>query len=258
MHPSLADIETLARQAGDILCGRFGQEHDVFLKGKYDLATEADHASEDFLVQAIQSRFPEDPILTEESGSLEGSSANGWFIDPLDGTINFAHGVPIFCVSIGYARQGRMELGAVYDPSRGECFCAERGQGAFLNGRPIRVSAVEDLALSLLATGFPHNLGTHTRNNLDYFARLATRTQGVRRLGSAALDICWTAAGRFDGFWEVQMSAWDVAAGGLIAAEAGAVVTDLSGRPDFFHPPFEMLAANPFIHPQVLAALQES
>ncbi len=258
MHPTLSDIEELARQSGEILRQRFGEEHDLFYKGRYDLATEADHASEDFLVGAIQSRFPGDPIVTEESGTLAGHSANGWFIDPLDGTINFAHGVPIYSVSIGYASQGEMLLGAVYDPSRDECFTAERGQGAWLNGKPIAISQTEDLAHSLLVTGFPHEPDDAPRDNRVYFTRLTGRTQGVRRLGSAAIDACWVACGRLDAFWEVLLHSWDIAAGALIAREAGAIVSTMDGDPDFFHPPFEILVATPRVHPEIVAAFHEA
>jgi myo-inositol-1(or 4)-monophosphatase len=258
MQPTLADIETLARQAGEILRDRFGQEHELTYKGTYDLATEADHASEDFLVDAIQARFPGDPIVTEESGTLAGHSANGWFIDPLDGTINFAHGVPLYSVSIGYASEGLMLFGVVYDPSAGECFTAERGRGAGLNGRPIHVSATSNLAHCLLVTGFPNDHSNAPQKNIDYFSYLTYRTQGVRRLGSAAIDACWVACGRLDGFWEVQLNAWDIAAGALIASEAGATVSTMTGAPDFFHKPFEVLIANPSIHPQIVAAFHEA
>jgi myo-inositol-1(or 4)-monophosphatase len=258
MHPTLAEIETLARQAGEILRERFGQEHELTYKSTYDMATEADHASEDFLVGSIQARFPGDPIVTEESGVLEGRSANGWFIDPLDGTINFTHGVPLYSVSIGYASQGTMLLGAIYDPSSGECFTAERGRGAWLNGKPIHVSDTPDLTHSLLVTGFPNDHSAGLRNNIDYFSHLTHRTQGVRRLGSAAIDACWVACGRLDGFWEVRLNAWDIAAGALIASEAGAVVSTMTGDPDFFHPPFEVLVTNPSIHPQIVAAFHEA
>jgi myo-inositol-1(or 4)-monophosphatase len=258
MHPTLADVESLARQAGKILKDRFGQEHQLFYKGKYDLATEADHASEDFLVGAIQSRFSDDPIVTEESGTLAGGSANGWFIDPLDGTVNFAHGVPLYSVSIGYARQGQMTLGVVYDPSRDECFTAEYGRGAWLNGQPIHVSDTPDLAHSLLVTGFPHDVAAAPRDNMVLFGRLVGHTQGLRRLGSAAIDGCWVACGRLDGFWEVELHSWDIAAAALIAQEAGGVVTDISGGPDFFRTPFEILVANPLVHPQMVAAFQSA
>jgi len=258
MQPTLSDLESLARQAGSILLERFGKEHQVNYKGKYDLATEADHASEDFLVREIRARFPDDPIITEESGHLSGSSENGWYIDPLDGTINFSHGVPIYSVSIGYARGGAMQLGAVYDPSRDECFSAERGRGAWKNGQPVHVSETQDLAHSLLVTGFPHNLADRERNNLDLFGRLEMCTQTIRRLGSAAIDFCWVAAGRVDGFWEIELSAWDLAAGTLIAAEAGAKVTDISCSPDYFKPPYGVVAANPHIHPLLIQAFGES
>lgn len=180
-----------------------------------------------------------------------------WYIDPLDGTVNFAHGVPIFTVSIAYEQDGALSLGAVYDPMMDECFCAERGHGAFLNGEAIHPSDVQDLNHSLLVTGFPYDIRTNPDNNLDLFNRFSLRSHGVRRLGSAALDLCYVACGRFDGFWEKRLSAWDIAAGALIAREAGARVTDLSGGGDFLSPPYSILAAAEGIHPQMLAVIGE-
>jgi myo-inositol-1(or 4)-monophosphatase len=179
-----------------------------------------------------------------------------WYIDPLDGTVNYAHGVPFFAVSIGYAEGGLMRFGVVYEPLRDECFSAERGRGAWLNGLPIRVSGADELDRSLLVTGFPYDLRTHPENNLDNYARFARLSQGVRRLGSAALDLCSIASGRIDGYWEVRLNAWDLAAGGLIAQEAGATVTGLTGEPDWMEPPFSVLAANAPLHAQMLAVLQ--
>jgi myo-inositol-1(or 4)-monophosphatase len=174
----------------------------------------------------------------------------------LDGTVNFAHGVPIFSISVAFAEDGDLKLGTVYDPIQEECFTAERGRGAWLNGEPIRVSRTGNLDDSLLVTGFPYDIRTNPENNLDNFARFSLLTQGVRRLGSAALDLCYVAAGRFDGFWEMRLNAWDVAAGGLIAEEAGARVTGLRGEPDFLSPPHSILAANLQLHPLMLEVLQ--
>jgi myo-inositol-1(or 4)-monophosphatase len=255
MHPTHFDLESLARQAGEILLAGFGQEHEIGYKGLLDLVTEMDHRSEEILIRAIRERFPADQIVTEESGNLAGESANRWFIDPRDGTINYAHGLPFFCVSLGYADSQGLRLGAVFDPVHAECFSAERGQGAWLNGEPIRVTENLDITHSLLVTGFAPNAFELTHKNLELFGRMIEITQGVRRLGSAALDLCYVACGRVDGYWETKLNAWDLAAGTLIAAEAGAVVTDLSGRPEYMRPPYDLLVSNPGLHPQLLAVL---
>jgi len=258
MQPTLHDLETLARQAGRLLREGFGRHHHVAHKGVIDLVTEMDHRSEALLLEAIRRRFPTHRVLAEESGGLAGDDGDLWFVDPLDGTVNYAHGVPIFSVSIAYAHRGEVQLGVVYDPLRDECFAARRGGGAFLNGEPIQVSAVDDLDQSLLVTGFPYDIRTNPENNLDWFATFALRTQGVRRLGSAALDLCYVAAGRFDGYWEIRLKPWDVAAGGLIAAEAGARVTNLHGGADYLSPPQSILAANPALHAQMQAVMRQA
>jgi myo-inositol-1(or 4)-monophosphatase len=258
MPPSLTDIQTLARRSGDILRAGFGQSHQIGYKGPVDLVTEVDHRSEEFIVNFLQEHFPGDRIITEESGILEGDNANKWYIDPLDGTVNYAHGVPIYCVSIAYVEAGKQRLAAVYDPGRDELFSAELGRGAQLNERPIHVSQAPDLLHSLLVTGFPYDAWSSPRNNLENFARLTRQTQGVRRLGSAALDLCYVAAGRFDGYWEMKLHPWDLAAGSLIAAEAGARVTDLEGQQGFLEPPFDIVAAHPGLHALLLDALHAS
>ncbi|HVN54797.1 MAG TPA: inositol monophosphatase family protein [Anaerolineaceae bacterium] len=255
--PQRTDIEQLARQAGAILREGYGKQHQIGYKGKIDVVTEADHASEAFLIQSIQARFPGHGIVAEESGSL-GASQDCWYIDPLDGTVNYAHHLPIFAVSIGFARQGELRLGAVYDPMRDELFSAERGKGAALNGEPIHVSETAEMIRSLLVTGFPYGPWEEIQRNLDNYALFTRHCQAIRRLGSAALDLCYIACGRLDGFWEIKLSPWDVAAGGLIALEAGAVVTDLQGQADFMQPPNSILAANPQIHPQMLKIFQDS
>lgn len=256
MQPSLDEIETLARQAGDLLRKGYGQRHQVDHKGVIDLVTEVDHQSEALINRVLQARYPNHRILAEESGASMGADCCLWYVDPLDGTVNYAHGIPIFSVSIAYQEQGQVQLGVVYDPMRDECFCAARGLGARLNGQPIRVSTTRELNHSLLVTGFPYDIRDNPANNLDNYARFALCTQGVRRLGSAALDACYVAAGRFDGYWEVRLNAWDVAAGGLIAEEAGAMVTNLDGSPDYLSTPQSILAANPPLHTQMLGVLQ--
>lgn len=256
MKPTLTDLERLAREAGSILRSGYNKEHTVHYKGTIDLVTETDHASEAFLLREIKSAFPGGHILAEESGNIQGSNEDIWYIDPLDGTVNYAHHIPIFCVSIGFAANGRMTLGVVYDPLRDELFSAEKGKGAFLNGKQIRVSETSSLERSLLVTGFPYDTWDTELDNFKYFERLAKKTQGVRRLGSAALDACYVGAGRFDGFWEFKLKPWDVAAGGLIAAEAGAVVTSIDGREDFLSPPLSILAAAPGIYQAVKEQLK--
>jgi myo-inositol-1(or 4)-monophosphatase len=233
IEPELREVEELAREAGAIVRAGFEQQHTISYKGVIDLVTETDHASEAYILTEIKQRWPGSTIMSEESGLLEGSAAHAWYVDPLDGTVNYAHHVPIFCVSIAYARDGKIRLGAVYDPTRDEMFSAERGRGATLNGRPIHVSAATELQKSLLVTGFPYDAWDSDRDNFDNFVRFSKKTQGVRRLGSAALDAAWVGAGRFDGFWEIALNPWDVAAGGLVAEEAGATVSNVRNGPDY-------------------------
>lgn len=259
MTPELVDIESLARQAGEIIKAGYTQrptmqaDKQIRYKGAIDLVTEFDHRSEELLVSEIRRRFPQHSLVTEESGDHAGDACCVWFIDPLDGTVNYAHGVPIFAVSIAYAEGSELRLGVVYDPLRDECFSAERGKGAYLNGQPIRAVPASDLDRSLLVTGFSYDLRTTARNNLDHYAHMALISQGVRRLGSAALDLCYIASGRLDGYWELSLQPWDLAAGALIAAEAGATVTDMDGDPQLMHPPYSVLAANAPLHSRMLA-----
>lgn len=256
MKPTLAEIERLAREAGAILRAGYNTEHQIKYKGVIDLVTEIDHASESFLIKEIQSHFPDSHIIAEESGETKGTSKGIWHIDPLDGTVNYAHHIPVFCVSIAYALNGSASaslstgviLGAVYDPLRDEMFSAERGQGATLNGKPIHASNTTELQKSLLVTGFPYDTWNTKKDNFKNFEKLAKMTQGVRRLGSAALDACYVAAGRFDGFWELTLKSWDIAAAGLIAEEAGARVTAINGGQDYISAPQSILAAAPGIY----------
>lgn len=245
----------LARGAGAIVRGGFDQQHTISYKGVIDLVTEVDHASEEFLLGEIRRHWPESTILSEESGLTNGSAQGSWYVDPLDGTVNYAHGIPIFSVSIAYAEAGRVTLGVVYDPMRDEMFGARRGAGAQLNGHPIRVSAAVELQKSLLVTGFPYDAWDTKFDNFDNFVRLSKLTQGVRRLGSAAIDAAWVGAGRFDGFWELSLHSWDIAAGGLIAEEAGARVTNIHNGADYLSAPQSVVAAAPGIHAQILEKL---
>lgn len=256
LQPTLSEIESLARAAGQILHDGYEKNHDVQLKGVIDLVTEIDHKSEKFLLGEISRRWPDSRFVAEESGE-SGRGELIWYIDPLDGTVNYAHGIPIFCVSIACAWDGATCLAAVYDPMRDELFSAERGRGAQLNGRPLKVSRAAELRQALLVTGFPYDTWTAKVNNLEYFGRFARITQGVRRLGSAALDACYVAAGRFDGFWELTLQPWDVAAAGLIAEEAGARVTNLQGETDYLSPPLSILAAGPELYEKMVEVLNQ-
>jgi len=258
MQPTLTDLSDMARKAGEILRSGFGQQHQVVLKGEMDLVTEIDHQSEEFIVGEINRRFPSQHIFAEERGEQNGTAATVWYVDPLDGTLNYSHGLAIFSVSIAYAHQGHLSLAAVYDPMADEMFTAQRGDGAWLNDQPIRVSKVSALKSSLLVTGFPYDAWTNPVNNFAEFSHFSMLTQGVRRLGSAALDLSYVAAGRLDGFWEIRLNAWDVAAGGLIVQEAGGLATDILGRSDFLSKPQSILAANPDLHAVMLAELRES
>ena len=188
MLPTLSDLERLARQAGQILRLGYEQEHQVNYKGAIDLVTEVDHQSEDLLLGQIQALFPGHQIVSEEIGLVPGRPGDQWYVDPLDGTVNYAHGIPIFSISIAYAHDGIVSLGVIYDPMRDELFAAERGRGARLNGRILQVSKVTDLKRSLLVTGFPYDAWSTPLNNIENYGRFAKLTQGVRRLGSAALD----------------------------------------------------------------------
>jgi len=256
MQPALSYLENLAREAGGILRAGYNKEHQVGYKGVIDLVTEVDHQSEAFLLGEVQKSFPGHHILSEETGIIQGSDEHIWYIDPLDGTVNYAHHIPIFCVSIAYASRGTLVLGAVYDPMRDEMFTAERGVGAYLNGRPSRVSSAADLQKSLLVTGFPYNAWNTPQDNFANFVKFGKLSQGVRRLGSAALDLCYVAAGRFDGFWELALNPWDVAAGGLICEEAGARVTNVDGGADYLSAPQSVIACTPGIHSRMLEELR--
>jgi len=257
MQLTLSYLENLARQAGAILYTGYDKEHQVGYKGVIDLVTEIDHQSEKFLLGEVQRDFPDHHIFSEETGVIQGSAEHIWYIDPLDGTVNYAHNIPMFCVSIGYAAHGILSLGAVYDPMRDEMFLAERGKGAYLNGRPLHASAATELQRSLLVTGFPYNAWDTPQDNFANFVKLGKLSQGVRRLGSAAIDLGYVAAGRFDGYWEISLNAWDVAAGGLICEEAGARVTSVNGDADYISSPQSVIACAPGIHARMLEELRQ-
>ena len=245
----------LAREAGALLRTGLGAAGPIEHKGAIDLVTDFDLRSERLLVDGLRRSFPQDPILAEEGGGASGPRR--WLVDPLDGTTNFAHGLPHFSVSIAYAEDGAVRLGVVYDPTRDELFEALAGAGARLNGRPMRVSETTDLGRSLLVTGFPYDIRTQPETNLEPFARFALRSVGVRRFGSAALDLAYVACGRFDGYWELRLSPWDWGAGLLLVREAGGLVTQADGTPDVFRPPTSIVASNGRIHHAMLDVLRQ-
>ena len=253
----LAFACALAQRAGALLRQGFGHVQEVGHKGAIDLITQCDLDSEKLIMAAVAEAYPEDAMLAEEQGT-SGEGEAQWLIDPLDGTTNFAHGLPIFAVSIAWAVGLRPMLGVVYDPMRGELFHALRGAGAWLNGRRLAVSKQGSLADSLLVTGFPYDIRTHPENNLDHFAAFALRSRGVRRLGVASLDLAYVAAGRFDGYWEMRLWPWDWAAGMLLVEEAGGSVSRLDGSPDVFAQPTSILASNGSIHEAMVAVLRGS
>ena len=248
-----------ARDAGRLLAERFGRKIEISNKSEIDLVTESDLASERLIIDRIKTYYPRHSILAEESGASDpidhGAQADWrWIIDPLDGTTNYAHGYPCFCVSIGLAHQGRMEVGVVYDPMRDEVFTAERGQGAALNGRRIQVSPTPRLYSALLCTGFPYDVRERSEF-ARHFANFIMAAQGVRRDGAAALDLAYVAAGRFDGFWEEGLKPWDVAAGSLLIEEAGGRVSNYLGGPlDIYAPP--IMASNGLVHEEMMQVLR--
>ncbi|RJP77434.1 MAG: inositol monophosphatase [Desulfobacteraceae bacterium] len=233
----------------------FGNLDRIIKKGDIDLVTQADIASEKEIVAEIQYRFPDHSILAEESGIIEGLSMYQWIIDPLDGTTNFAHQVGLFAVSIAFAIDGEPIIGTVLNPLTGELFSAQKGHGATLNGKKIDVSETSKVADSLLVTGFPYDFKVMIRPLMHRFEACLTAARGVRRLGSAALDLCYVACGRFEGFWEQHLKPWDTAAGLVIAREAGACVTDFSGGSYTVDNP-EILATNGNIHNEMIHLLE--
>lgn len=243
-----------AMAGGEILRSRLGRIQ-VNKKGAIDLVTEADLESEQAILSAIRAVFPEHSILAEESGLASGREDCQWIVDPLDGTTNFAHQLGLFCTSIAFALDGELVAGVVLNPVSGELFTAVHGQGAELNGRKIQVSDTPKLADSLLVTGFPYNLKEMMGELMKRFGACIEASQGVRRLGSAALDLCFVACGRFEGFWEQNLKPWDTAAGVVIAREAGARVTDFKNKP-FAVDKQEIVASNGLIHNEMLALLE--
>ena len=241
-----------ATAAGMLIKERINGNFSIEKKsGPNDLVTEVDKASEALIMNIIQENFPDHFILSEEVGEIKMDSSYKWIIDPIDGTVNFANGIPLCCVSIGVEKDGEMILGAVYNPMMDEFFFAEKGAGAFLNEKPIHVSDQTQVLHSCLVTGFPYTYLDMENGPLDIFARLVRKGIPVRRLGSAAIDLCWVAAGRFDGYYEHKLNAWDSAAGFLLVEEAGGKVTNFKGDPYSPYQP-QLVATNGLIHNELL------
>lgn len=245
----------IAREAGSLLAGYFERRVAFELKGEFDLVTEADRASEKLVVERLSSHFPTHGIMAEEGGGHESNSGFRWYVDPLDGTTNFAHGFPMFNVTLALERDGELIAGVIYDPVRNEMFSAERGGGAYLNNRRIHVSKAQRLEDSLLATGFP-SYKRHLNINVHFFHQVAMVTHGVRRGGSAALDLAYVACGRLEGFWEFGLKPWDQAAGILLVDEAGGRSSDMKGgKADLFGP--HLVTTNGTVHDQALELFSE-
>jgi myo-inositol-1(or 4)-monophosphatase len=240
----------IAREAGALLMEHFQRHVTIEYKGDADLVTIADRKSEALIRERLREHWPEHDIMGEEEGLQDTGSDYRWYVDPLDGTTNFAHGFPVFCVSMALDYKGKRIAGVIYDPTRDELFAAEQGSGSYLNDQPIRVSKTARLAESLLATGFPSHK-RHKNPNIFFYHQITLRTHGVRRAGSAALDLCYVACGRFDGFWEFNLNPWDTAAGVLIVEEAGGKVTNFHGGP-FELSSRETLASNGLLHEVLL------
>jgi myo-inositol-1(or 4)-monophosphatase len=244
-----------------LAAGRIQQERadsigQIQYKSEIDPVTEIDLLCEQEVIGRIRKAFPGHAFLAEESGATQGDADHLWIIDPLDGTVNYAHGYPCYCVSVGYQRKGEVVAGVVYNPCLDELFVAEKGQGATLNGKPIAVSTTTDLKQSLLATGFAYDINETEDNNLDHFQNFIKACQAVRRPGSAAMDLCYTAMGRFEGFWELKLHPWDYAAGWLMIEEAGGMVTRFDGSP-FQMGDRSILTSNGHVHTAMVSVLMK-
>ncbi len=252
----LATATEAVIRAGDLQMAQFGERIQIDKKGAIDLVTEVDVSVERMFRDLIATRFPDHRVLAEELGPADTTRSGPlWIFDPIDGTTNYAHGLPIFCASLALEIDGVTELAAVYEPNRRELFTAERGGGAYLNGTPLRVSPTATLLDALLVTGFPYDVHERIDEVIGLFAAFVGRARAVRRLGSAAVDLCWVAAGRMDGFWEQDLKPWDMAGAALIVAEAGGLVTNIDGTP--FSPyGRHVLAANPRLHAAMIDVIR--
>ena len=255
MAAFLESAVAIAREAGALLL-QFAERRPAFeLKGEFDLVTAADRASEQLILERLQTKFPTHAVLGEETGAHEASSDFRWYVDPLDGTTNFAHSFPMWNVTLALEHAGQLIAGVVYDPLRDEMFTAERGGGAYLNGRRIHVSKAARVEESLLATGFPSRR-RHENVNVHFFHQAAMFSHGIRRAGAAALDLAYVACGRLDGFWEFGLNPWDMAAGSLMILEAGGAVTDMRGQPFSVAGP-HLTATNGTIHAPLIELFGE-
>ncbi len=247
---------TLAFESGRIQKRHFQKRHSISYKGEINIVTEVDLECQDRIISLIRQRFPDDDIISEEKSNVFEGGRNRWIIDPVDGTTNYAHGYPFFCTSVAYEVKGRVRCGVVYNPVFEELFVASEGGGAYLNGERLKVSSTSEMKKSLLATGFPYDLATSANNNIDHFVAFLYQAQAIRRDGSAALNLSYVAAGRFDGFWEVKLNPWDTAAGVLVLNEAGGCVTGFDGNPfDIYRG--RIVASNGLIHDHMLRILNE-
>ena len=247
----------IAREAGKFIKDKLHTAHTINYKGGINLVTEIDKISEEIITSKIRTLFPDHDILAEEFTDINSGSDFRWIIDPLDGTTNYAHGFPFFCVSLALERLNTMIIGIVYDPILDEMYVAEKGKGAYLNEREIHVSNTHSIIKSLLATGFPYDIQVNTDNNLNYFNEMILRAQAIRRAGSASLDLAYVAAGRFDGFWELKLNPWDIAAGWLLVEEAGGLVTDIAGN-NYYLESSSILASNGGIHKEMIDVLKRT
>ncbi len=251
----LGQATAIAREAGQLLMPYFERRIGYEYKGDANLVTEADRASEKLIVNRLRAAFPEHGIVGEEGTRDEHGSELRWYVDPLDGTTNFAHGFPVFCVSMGLERKGEVVAGVIYDPTRDEMFTAEKGCGANVNGHPMHVSGVKRLVEAILATGFP-SFKRHKNPNIHFYHQLTLRSHGIRRAGSAAIDLAYVASGRFDGYWEFNLNPWDTSAGVLLVQEAGGRVTRFDGSP-WLLDSRETLATNGLLHDELMQNFHE-
>ncbi|PJF42711.1 MAG: inositol monophosphatase [Phototrophicales bacterium] len=260
LNSALKTAIDIAYSAGEILRDGFSQPHRINQKADAtDLVTETDQAAEKLIIECLRSTFPDHSILGEEGGAQNVAEAQyRWIIDPLDGTTNFAHGIPHFSVSIALVdAEGWPIVGVIYDPTRDECFAASKGNGATLNGQPIHVSRTPKLSQAVVASGFPYDKWHDPRNNADLWAHFVVRSRGVRRFGSAALDLAYVAAGRFDGYWEQKLNAWDIMAGVLLVQEAGGNVSGFDGTSAFIHAiKPDIVASNGLFHEEILTVIR--
>jgi len=256
MHERLEFAIQLAFESGKIQKKHFEKTLSIGYKGEINLVTNVDLECENRIIELVRQHYPDDEIISEEKTNLFETGKNRWIIDPLDGTTNYAHGYPFFCTSIGYEEDGIVTVGVTYNPISDELFWAGKGQGSFFNGNRIAASTVNEIRQALLVTGFPYDVATNPRNNLNHWAAFIMRAQALRRDGSAGLNLSYVAAGRFDGFWELGLSPWDMAAGALIVREAGGIVTSLTGE-EFSLYRGGIVASNGRIHQEMLSVIRE-